>query len=293
MIFDEPALRKLSRLRLVARRVRSGVYKGERHSIRHGSSIEFSDHREYAPGDDLRRLDWNLYARSDRPFLKLMEDEEDLTVHILLDGSGSMSWGENEAHKFRFALRLAAALGVVALNGGDRLSLALLQDGSMAAQLGPLRGPHRTLSLLQSLDTWRSGGTTDLNRSVGSYLAQPRRPGIALVLSDLLCPGGYQEALRRLQGFGFEAHLLHLLCPTELDPPLAGDQRLVDTETRQTVEVSLDGGLRALYRRRLHAWCQEIRDDCRKRGAGYLLVKTDGTWESVVFSGLRRSGVLR
>ena len=132
-----------------------------------------------------------------------------------------------------------------------------------------------------------------MSRSVGSYLARPQRPGIALVLSDLLCPGGHQEALRRLQGRGFEAHLLHLLCPEELDPALAGDQRLVDTETRQAIEVSLDGGLRALYRRRLHAWCHEIRDDCRKRGAGYLLVQTDGTWESVVLSGLRRSGVLR
>src|SRR5690349_18050780 len=106
MLFDESTLAKLNQLVLVASRVRPGAIKGERRSSRRGSSVEFADYRDYTPGDDLRRLDWNIYARLERPFIKLLEEEEDLAVHILLDGSASMSWGEGELDKFDYARRL-------------------------------------------------------------------------------------------------------------------------------------------------------------------------------------------
>src|SRR5512138_2762198 len=143
MIFDEATLRKLNRLALVARQVRAGQMKGERRSIKRGTSLEFADYRNYAPGDDLRRLDWKVYDRLDRPFLKLFEEEEDLAVHVLLDGSASMDWGEGEQNKFRFAVKLAASMGVMALATGDTLTVRLLKQNGLSGtplQYGPSRG---------------------------------------------------------------------------------------------------------------------------------------------------------
>jgi len=126
VFFDESTLRKLDQLALVASRIRAGAMKGERRSTKRGTSIEFADYRDYTRGDDLRRVDWNVYARLERPFIKLLEEEEDLAVHLLLDASRSMDYGADEQHKFRYAQRLAAALGYIALAAGDRLMVTVL-----------------------------------------------------------------------------------------------------------------------------------------------------------------------
>src|SRR5215813_7721234 len=139
-LFDEKTRRKLEQLMLSASRVRAGAIKGERRSTKRGTSIEFADYRNYTPGDDLRRLDWNIYARLERPFIKLLEEEEDLAVHVLIDGSQSMDWGEAEQNKFQYALRLAAGLGAITLASGDVLTVSLLQRGRVAAEFGPSRG---------------------------------------------------------------------------------------------------------------------------------------------------------
>src|SRR5512145_1874875 len=152
MIFTESTLRKLNQLTLVASRVRSGAIKGERRSSRRGASVEFADYRDYTPGDDLRRLDWNIYARLERPFIKLLEEEEDLAVYVLLDGSRSMDWGEGELHKFRYAQRLAAGLGSISLASGDSLSVGMLQDGRAAAEFGPTRGQAALARLFAFLE---------------------------------------------------------------------------------------------------------------------------------------------
>src|SRR5258708_33635346 len=123
-LFDEKTLRKLDRLTLVASRVRSGVMKGERRSNKRGTSIEFADYRNYVQGDDLRRVDWNIFARLERPFIKLLEEEEDLAVHLLIDASASMDWPENsmDENKFNFARRVLAGLGYNSLANGDQLT---------------------------------------------------------------------------------------------------------------------------------------------------------------------------
>jgi uncharacterized protein (DUF58 family) len=142
MLFDESTLRKLNQLTLVASRVRSGAIKGERRSSRRGSSVEFADYRNYTPGDDLRRLDWNIYARLDKPFIKLLEEEEDLAVYVLIDGSRSMDWGAGDEQKFTYAIKLAAGIGAIALSSGDLLSVGLLGGGHVAAEFGPTRGEY-------------------------------------------------------------------------------------------------------------------------------------------------------
>lgn len=293
MLFDESTLRKLNQLTLVASRVRAGAIKGERRSSRRGSSVEFADYRDYTPGDDLRRLDWNIYARLERPFIKLLEEEEDLAVHVLLDGSRSMDWSEGETHKFNYARRLAAGVGAVALASGDVLTVGLLQRGSVAQEFGPSRGQASLPRLFAFLEGIEPGGETDLNLSMRDYSIRPRRSGLAILISDLFAPDGYESGLRQLLGRGHEAALLHVLAPDELDPPLAGDLQLVDVETDHAQDVSLDGGLRAQYRARARAWIEATQLDCRKQGIRYLDLTTSTPWDEALLLEMRRAGIVK
>ena len=296
-LFDETTLRKLDRLALVAAQARAGQIKGERRSTKRGTSIEFADYRDYARGDDLRRLDWNIYARLARPFIKLLEEEEDLAVHVLLDSSRSMDYGEAEQHKFRYAQRLAAALSYIALAAGDRLTVTQIRSergGSASKEgYGPARGRAHTLRLLHFLEDLKPGGLTELDAHLRTYALETRRPGLAFVISDLFSASGYREGLSALQGRGYEATVLHLLTPDELDPPLAGDLRLIDCETGAPQDVTLDGSLRDLYRKRVQAWRSEIETFCLKRGIHYVPVTTDVAWDELVLYQLRSRGLIK
>jgi uncharacterized protein (DUF58 family) len=300
MIFDEVTLRKLTQLSLVAHQLRSGWLKGERRSVKRGNSIEFADYRNYTPGDDLRRLDWNIYARLDRPYLKLFQEEEDLVVHVLLDVSQSMDFGEGEYNKFSYAVRLAAALGAITLANNDWLSLNMMsQSGAdkteekVLSQFGPTRGQFNTLNMLQFMDHQKPAGQTDLSLSIHNYLVNTRRPGLAFVISDLFSSSSYHEGLAQLQGRGFEVMILHVLAPEEIDPSLAGDLRLLDIETGQPQDVSVDAEMRQLYRQRLETWRTAIQDDCKKRGARYLAINTAQPWDRIVLQEMRQVGILK
>jgi len=302
-LFDEKTLRKLDRLALVASQIRAGAMKGDRRSTKRGTSIEFADYRDYTRGDDLRRVDWNVYARLERPVIKLLEEEEDLAVHLLLDASRSMDYGPDEHHKFRYAQRLAAALGYIALAAGDRLTVTTLfavngQGGAGAGeqgsrQYGPARGRHHTLRLLHFLEELKTSGVTELDSSIRTYALAAKRPGLAFVISDLFSPSGYRDGLNQLQGRGYEVTLLHLLAPDELDPPLAGDLRLIDAETGDPQDITLDGGLRDLYRKRVESWRDEIEAYCVKRRVNYIPVTTDTKWDELVLYHLRRRGLVK
>ncbi len=313
MLFDEKTLRKLNRLALVASQVRAGAIKGDRRSTKRGTSIEFADYRDYTRGDDLRRVDWNVYARLERPFIKLLEEEEDLAVHILLDASRSMDYGADDQHKFRYAQRLAAALGYIALAAGDRLTVTTLPSPSgrqvprsgaerggaggegalLSHHYGPARGHHHTLRLLNFLQELKTGGTTELDATIRNYALASKRPGLAFIISDLFSPAGYRDGLSQLQGRGYEVTLLHLLAPDEIDPPLAGDLRLIDAETGDPQDITLDGGLRDLYRKRVEAWRDEIEAHCVKRRVNYIPVTTDTKWDELVLYHLRRRGLVK
>lgn len=297
MLFDEKTLRKLDRLSLIASQVRAGAMKGERRSTKRGTSIEFADYRDYTRGDDLRRVDWNIYARLERPFIKLLEEEEDLAVHILLDASRSMDFGAEEQNKFRYAQRLAAALGYITLSTGDRLTIDVLTGSprsSADGRFGPTRGRGQTMRLLRFLDAVRpTGPATTLATALRYYALERRRPGLAFVLSDFFSPEGYQAGVAHLQGRGYEVTLLHLLAPDELDPPLAGDLRLMDAETGMGQDVTLDGGLRELYHKRVLAWQQEIEAYCAKRQVHYVPILTSTPWDELILHHLRRRNLIR
>lgn len=293
MLFDEATLRKLNTLTLVATQVRAGMLQGDRRSTKRGTSIEFADYRDYVPGDDLRRLDWNVYARLEKPFIKLFEEEEDLAVHILVDGSRSMDWGEEDTNKYDFARKLAGALGSIALSTGDRLTVSQLTDSGTGASYGPARGNFHTLRLFNFLETCKSGGETYLNRALRQYALTHRRAGLTFLLTDLLDPHGYESGFSDLLSRGHELVVLHLLAPEEADPALAGDLKLIDVEYGAEQEVSLDSGLRRLYVERVQAWQGEIRAWCRQRNIHYLNVTTNTPWDKVVLQQFRAQNLVK
>jgi uncharacterized protein (DUF58 family) len=308
-LFDEVFLNKIDRLSLVVRKRRAGQLRGERRSTKRGTSVEFADYRDYTKGDDLRRVDWNIYARLERPFVKLFEEEEDLTVHLLLDASLSMDWPKRgtgdesmpkparvQHNKWTYAQRTAAALGYIALGSGDRLTVAPLRDDAdaePAPRFGPTRGRGQALRLLRFLDEQETTGQTDLNRTLQEYAFAARRPGLAILITDLFSPSGYQEGLSTLLARGYEAILLHILAPGEANPRLAGDLRLVDVESGHEQEVTVDASMRALYRRRLADWQDETNRWCGQRGVAYVPVVTNTPFDELILFHLRRQGLVR
>ena len=194
-----------------------------------------------------------------------------------------------------YARRLAAALGYVALTSGDRLTVANLQSPipNLQSHFGPARGRGHTLRLFDWLENLEAMGATDLNARLRSYTISGGRAGLVILISDLFSPLGYIEGLTALAARGHEVTVIHLLSPDEVEPPLGGDLRLLDVETGDSQEVTIDGGMRALYRRRLAAWRDEIRATCRARDVRYVPVETDIPFERVVLYDLRRAGLLK
>lgn len=294
-IFDEKTLRKLDQLTIIANKVRAGAIKGERRSTRRGTSIEFADYRNYVRGDDLRRVDWNIYARLQRPFIKLLEDEEDLAVYLILDASASMDWprsGERDRHKFLYARRVLAGLAIIALGSGDHVTVDVVR-GDGTQRWGPLRGRGHTLNLLTWLEKSYTRGGFEFNDALREVAVRTPRAGVCIVITDFMSPGGYEDGLRALQGRGHEVTAIHMLSPDEADPEITGDLKLIDVETGIAQEVTVDESMKALYIQRLHAWQADINAYCTRRGIHYVTVETSLPWEQLILSELRSARVVR
>jgi uncharacterized protein (DUF58 family) len=287
-LFDETFLRRLEQLELASRRLTAGRMKGERRSVRRGQSVEFADYRNYSTGDDLRQLDWNAYARLEKLFVKLFVEEEDVTVHVLVDASRSMDYGE--PNKLDAARRAAAALAYLGLASMDRVSVAFLGDGTATA-MRPMRGKARALELFGFLSEPRPERLTGLASAARAYAARMRGTGPLLLISDLMDPG-YLDALRDLAGTRCQLSVLHLLAPDELEPDVAPDARLVDNETGHGIDVSGDDDLLDRYRARLTDWQAEIGAFVSRRGGAYVVVPSDLDLADLLFDVLRRRRVV-
>jgi len=287
-LFDEAFLRRLEQLELASRRLTAGRMKGERRSVRRGQSVEFADYRTYTSGDDLRQLDWNAYARLEKLFLKLFVEEEDVTVHLLVDASRSMDYGE--PNKLDAARRAAGALGYLGLASMDRVSVAFLGDG-MASGMPPIRGKRRAAELFAFLGAPRAERLTGLAAAARAYAGRMRGSGPLILISDLM-DAGYIDALRDLASTRSQLSVLHLLAPDELKPKVAADARLVDSETGQGVEVSGDDDLVERYRARLAEWQEEIAAFVSRRGGAYVPVRSDIDLADLLFDVLRRRRVV-
>lgn len=289
-ILNAEFLRKLERLVLMARRVHLGSAKGERRSRRKGSSVEFADYRDYVQGDDLRFVDWNIASRLDALYLKLYEEQEDLTLHLLIDGSASMGFGDPP--KIEYTCKVAAALGYIALAGFDRVSAEVF-CGDSSRRLEPVRGKANTNRLFTFLEAVRAEGKTALEHSCRSYVLRNRAKGVALLISDLMDPDGYEGCLRRLAQSGSDLYVLHVLSREEVDPPITGDLRLVDCETDAYTEISMSRALLKRYKENLDGYCEATRRACVARNIAYVPAVTDVPFERLTLDVLRKTGMLR
>lgn len=282
-------LARLARMELVSRKVFRGRMKGERRSTRKGQSVEFADFRNYVPGDDLRFVDWNTYARLDRLFLKLFLEEEDLHVFALIDASRSMDFGDPT--KLRFAKQLAAALGFVGLVRSDRVRIETL--GNSADRANVFRGRQSLWRMLDYLESITPEDTPSLAEGVKSFCLRNSGRGIVVLISDLMDKGGYEDALRWLVARRMDVYVVHVLAAEELDPPLEGDLRLVDCEDADTAEITATGALMARYRRTLAAFIDGASEFCTRRGMVYMRARNETSVESLITGYLRQRGLVR
>jgi uncharacterized protein (DUF58 family) len=266
--------------------------KGERRSRARGTSVEFADFRDYTPGDDPRFVDWNIYGRHGRLSIKLFHEEEDLPVYFLIDTSASMGFGWGRT-KLRMAQEMAGALAYVAASGLDRVSLGALAAESQVPDLPARRGRQALASLQDWLLRLRAVGPTELAQSVRRHVLRMGRPGLVVVLSDFLDPEGVHRALGQLAERGNEVHALQILAPEELNPELAGDLRLVDSERGEFVEVTVTPQLLQRYKAVLQAVTSGLESECRKRGIMSILVSSNDPVETVVLRTLRRTGLVK
>lgn len=312
-LLNSAMIAKISRLDLTSRKIFAGKLKGERRSKKRGESVEFADHRPYAVGDDLRHIDWNIFGRLDRLFLKLFLEEEDLSLHIVIDASESADCGE--PGKFLYAQQFAMALGYVGLVNLNRVAVTAIggriesgngeggnpdgmptpgQDGAPTLHtIRDLRGRRRTHDLSRFICSLRPGGGSSFPEHAKRIALARRGRGVMVVISDFFMKEGYEDGLRLLVGRGYDLFAIQCLSPQEVEPDIAGDLRLVDVEDGDRAEVTISAPLLKKYKQNLAAYCAGFRDFCARREITALTVRTDTPVDVLLLDYLRRRGLVR
>jgi uncharacterized protein (DUF58 family) len=288
-LFDEEFLKKLEYLHIVSRKVFAGAARAERHSTKVGQGVEFADHRNYAAGDDLRYIDWNVYGRLDRLLLRLFEEEEDLWIYFLLDASASMRFGAPP--KFDYARRVVAALSYVGLANLDRVSIASFND-TLGTRLDPTRGKGQIFKVLDFLRGARAQGRTATAQAMQAFVHRSKRRGLAVVVSDLYDPA-YEEGLNFLRFHRFDPYVIHLADPAEARPQLKGDVELVDAETGALRTVTVTPRVLARYERAHDAWLRRAEEFARAHAVPYFRAPTDVPFEELVLRIFRAGGFVK
>ena len=291
-------LRRLEQFQLLAARRAKSSARGERRSRARGQSVEFADYRNYSHGDDFRYVDWNLYGRLEKLFVKLYEEERELPVRIFLDASESMTFGEPP--KFDFGRQIAAAIGYVALCGFDRVSVFPFPDPAAASSnlelavrgaLRSVRGKKSAMEFFRNLSAGAASGTANLNQALRRGALEARQAGVAVVLSDFLDPAGYEPGLGALIARGFQVSAVQILAPDELAPTTYGDLRLVDSETGGLQEVTFGRYRLKAYQQTVQNFIQRLREFCQPRGIHFFSVSSDTPLETLLLKQLREAEV--
>jgi len=285
------AFSRFERLSFVTRRVAQAGLGGEHRSRRRAPSTDFADYRPYQPGDDFRRVDWNIYGRLGTLQVKLTEARERLDVALVLDCSASMAWGAPD--KLAFGAQLVAALGYVALARSDAVRVVRLREGQAPAVLGPLRGRGRLAELMRFVSEASSGGRVELNTALADCLPSDGGQRLVVLVSDLLTPDGMADGLDVLLGQRADVVVLHVFSPDEADPALAGEVELLDAESGELLELGASLATLDAYRGRYRAWQEQQATACAERGVRYVRVPTDRPLTWVVLEDLRGAQVLR
>jgi uncharacterized protein (DUF58 family) len=283
-------LAKLERLELVTRKIFRGRMKGERRSKRKGQSVEFADYRNYVAGDDLRQLDWNLYARLEKLIIKLFLEEEDLHFYALIDASLSMDFGSPS--KLDYAKQLAASLAFIGLVRGDRVRIETL--GQKPSQRSPVhRGRASVARMIAQLDAIEPVASAPLAAGVKNFFLRNHGKGIVLLISDLMDKEGYEAALRYFVAHEMDAYVIQVLSQEELEPEVKGDLKLVDCEDADVAEITVSAPLLARYQQTLNAFTRGAQEFCTRRGLHYMLANNQVPVADVVGGHLRRRGLVR
>jgi uncharacterized protein (DUF58 family) len=289
-LLDPQFLARLEQLELVSRKIFLGRMKGERRSKRKGQSVEFADYRNYVIGDDLRHLDWNLFARLDRLFIRLFMEEEDLHVYLLIDNSLSMDFGAPT--KLHYAKQIAAALGFVGLVNMDRVVIEAFND-RLTQSMPAARGRRSLWRLLDFLQKLEPAGPSDLKRALRTFSLKCSGKGVVILLSDFMDKGGYEDALRYLVARQLDIYVIQVLSQEEIEPEIVGDLKLVDVEDEDVAEITVSGPLLKRYKQNLAAYRAALHEFCTRRGAMYLFTSNQVPFDRLVLSYLRQRGLVR
>ncbi len=291
-LLDPDFMAKLDTLDMLSRKIHHGRLQGERRSRRRGQSVEFADHRPYVVGDDLRFVDWNVYGRLEQLFLKMFLEEQDLTVHIMVDVSGSVASNvsgqiDDMDIREKYIKKLAAALGYISMVNNSRVTISTFSDG-IVGQLANMRGRNYLPQMAEFLLNAKCHGSSDFDNACKQVLSSRIGTGIMIVLSDFMFKEGYQDGLRRLIGQKYDLYAIQVLTQDELDPTISGDLKLVDIEDMDTAEITVSSALIKYYKRNLSAYCNELKEFCVRRGGVYVLANADDAVESMVLKYLQR-----
>jgi uncharacterized protein (DUF58 family) len=289
LLLDPTFMARLDQLDVMSRKLLAGKMKGERRSKRRGQSVEFADYRNYVVGDDLRFIDWNIYARLDRLFLKLFLEEEDLSLYILIDVSKSADFGTpGKAHYMK---QVAAALGYIGLVNYNRVHISAMADG-IVSETGALRGRRRVSQMIDYVEKLKPAGASHLSDACKKFALQHRQKGVCVVLSDFFDKGGYESGLRYVAGGKYDLFCIQTLAPQEIEPDLQGDLKLRDIEDDDLAEVSITQPLIKQYKANLNAYCLSLKDYVTRRGGTYLFTSTAVPFDTLVLNYLRERGLL-
>ncbi len=278
--FDDAFRRKIERLALITQK-----RTGRRRRV--GLGLDFVDHREYVPGDDLRRLDWNLFGRLERPLVRVFEEDQDLPIHLLVDRSASMGLGAPA--KLRLGLQTAAALAYVGLAAGDQVAV-----GTVGCDLDPScpigRGTgwiHRILTHLRSVTP---EGGTDLGQAVRTFLSSSPRPGVVVLISDLFDTGGHEDAIARLKHARFDVVVIQIFATVDEAHDLPDEAILVDAETGRERWVSNLSALRSAYEERFAKRRSDLLTFCKRRSIRFFEAPCTMPFEALALRILRVRG---
>jgi uncharacterized protein (DUF58 family) len=289
-LLDPLFLHKLEQLELVSRKIFTGAIKGERRSKRKGQSVEFADYRNYVKGDDLRHLDWNLYARLDRLFIRLFQEEEDLHFYVLIDNSLSMDFGTPT--KLHYARQVAAALAFIGLCNMDRVVVEVFNE-KLTQSMPAVRGRRSLWRVMDFLQKVESAGPSNLRESLKTFTMKSSGKGIVVLLSDMMDKAGYDEALRYLVARQFDIYVIQILSQEELEPDVLGDLKLVDIEDLDEAEITVSAPLIQRYKQSLAAFQGGLQEFCNRRGITYLMTSNQVPFDRLVLNYLRQRGLVR
>ncbi|GAC1352223.1 MAG: DUF58 domain-containing protein [Polyangiales bacterium] len=300
-LFDDAFQRKLEYLAIVSRKVFAGRMRAERRTRKTGSGIEFADHRDYNPGDDFRYLDWNVYQRFDRLLLRLYEEEEDLSIYILVDASRSMGFDFQAREglgalmrgpKLRYANRLAAALCYIGLANLDRVSVSALTN-RVADRMPTTRGKQRIYRVFEFLRSIEADGATGLEEAIKQFVAQNKRRGLAVLISDLYDPKGFEQGINVLRYNKFDPFVLHVIDRDDAKPALHGDVRLYDCETGDEREVTITKKVLEKYAAAHEQYQKEIETFCTTKQVPYFRADLSIPFDELILRIFRRGGFIR